>query len=136
MSELRVLGEIRERLTAAENAGDPEPICSAMADDIVLMVPNAPVQEGKAACAAFLRALLPSLLHEFDRRITYTSAETRLLGDTAFDRGTFAFVVVPRGGGTPAVNEGKYLWLYTRSEGTWKLSRVIVCLDETVAESP
>ena len=136
MSELRVLAEIRERLTAAENAGDPEPICAAMADDIVLMVPNATVQEGKAACAAFLRALLPSLLQEFDRRITYMSAETRLLGDAAFDRGTFSFVVAPRRGGAPEASEGKYFWLYTRSNRTWKLSRVIVCLDERTAESP
>ena len=44
-----------------------------------------------------------------------------LLFEALVDTGYTAFVVVPRGGGTPAVNEGKYLWLYTRSEGTWKL---------------
>jgi ketosteroid isomerase-like protein len=48
MSDVHVLAEIRERLNAAENAGDPEPICAVMADDVVLMAPSVPVQEGKA----------------------------------------------------------------------------------------
>jgi ketosteroid isomerase-like protein len=124
------LSEIRERLTAAENAGDPEPICAAMADDVVLMVPNAPVQEGRAACAIFLRELLPSLLREFERHITYTSAETRVLGESAYDRGTFKFSAAPRAGGPSEMSTGKYFFLYARSDETWKMSRVIVCLDE------
>ena len=130
MSDFRILSDIRERLTAAENAGDPEAICAAMADDVVLMVPSAPVLEGKAACAAFLHELLPSLLQEFDRHITYTSAEVYLCGDMSFDRGTFAFSVAPRTGGPSEVNVGKYFWLYERSAETWKLKRIIVCLDE------
>src|SRR5206468_3999601 len=130
MSDVHILSDIRDRLTAAENAGDPEPICAAMADDVVLMVPSAAVQEGKVACAAFLRELLPSLLQEFDRHINYTSTEVRLFGDIAFDRGTFAFSVAPRTGGPSEMNVGKYFWLYERSGETWKLARVIVCLDE------
>jgi uncharacterized protein (TIGR02246 family) len=131
MSDVHILSDIRDRLTAAENAGDPESICAAMADDVVLMVPSAPVQEGKAACAAFLRELLPSLLQEFDRHITYTTAEVLVFGDMAFDRGTFSFSVAPRNGGPSEVNFGKYFWLYERSGETWKLKRVIVCLDES-----
>jgi len=135
MPDVRILAEIRERLTVAENAGDPEPICAAMAEDVVLMAPSVAVQEGKAACAAFLRELLPSLVREFERHISYTSAEVRFLGDVAFDRGTFAFSVVPRTGGSAEINTGKYFWLYTRSDDSWKLTRVIVCLDENSAEA-
>jgi uncharacterized protein (TIGR02246 family) len=135
MSDVTVLSDIRERLTAAENAGDPEPICAAMADDMVLMVPSAPVQEGKCACAAFVRAVLPSLLQEFERHISYTSAEVHVFGDNAFDRGTFSFSVTPRAGGPSEVNVGKYLWFYTRTDDAWRLTRVIVCLDEA-AEHP
>jgi uncharacterized protein (TIGR02246 family) len=130
MSDIAVLSELRERLTAAENAGDPEPICAAMADDMALMVPNAPVQEGKAACAAFVRAVLPSLLQEFERHVSYTSAEVRVFDETAFDRGTFSFSVTPRAGGASEVNVGKYLWFYIRRDDSWRLARVIVSLDE------
>jgi uncharacterized protein (TIGR02246 family) len=134
MSDVRILTDIRERLTAAENAGDPEPICAAMTEDVVLMVPSASVKEGKAACAAFLGDVLPSLVLQFKREIAYTSAEVRVLGDTAIDRGTFTFSVAPRAGGPSEINTGKYLWLYTRSDNSWKLTRVIVCLDETSPE--
>ena len=136
MTDAQILAEIRERLTAAENAGDPEPICAAMADDVVLMAPNVPVQEGKVASASFVRDVLPSLLVEFERRITYTSAEVRIVGDIAFDRGTFSISIVPRGGGFLDISTGKYLWMYARSGTSWKLARVIVCLDENPAEAP
>jgi hypothetical protein len=64
MSDWRILSDIRDRLTAAENADDPEPISAAMSDDMVLIIPSASVQEGKGACVAFLRELLPSLVQE------------------------------------------------------------------------
>ena len=32
LSDLHILSDIRNRLTVAENAGDPEPICAAMSD--------------------------------------------------------------------------------------------------------
>ena len=134
MTDAQVLADIRERLNAAENAGDPEPICAAMADDVVLMAPSVPVQEGKAASSSFVRDVLPSLLVEFERRITYTSAEVRIVGDMGFDRGTFSFSVAPRTGGPTEVSTGKYFWMYARSGDTWKLTRVIVCLDENAAE--
>jgi hypothetical protein len=54
-----------------------------------------------------------------------------ILGDAAFDRGTFTFSVAPRAGGHSEVNTGKYFWLYARACETWKLTRVIVCLDES-----
>jgi ketosteroid isomerase-like protein len=135
MSDVRILAEIRERLSAAENAGDPEPICTAMAEDVVLMAPSVAMQEGKAACTAFLRELLPSLVREFERHISHTSAEVRFLGDVAFERGTFAFSVVPRTGGSTEINTGKCFWLYARSDDSWKLTWVIVCIDENAAEA-
>jgi ketosteroid isomerase-like protein len=105
------LGEILERLEAAENSGDAEYVVRMMADDVVVMVPNEPVQEGKAACAGFVRGMLAFMLEQFDRRIAYVSAETRLIGDYAFDRGTFSFTVAPKAGGETTRAQGKYLWL-------------------------
>jgi hypothetical protein len=70
-----------------------------MAADVVLIAPNVPVQEGKVASGSLVRAVLRSLLVKFERRITYTSAEVRIVGDVTFDRGTFSISVVPRAGG-------------------------------------
>lgn len=128
--QIQQLEQLRRRLEAAENAGDAEFICTMFADDAVLMVPNEPVQEGREACAAFIRDLLPSLCEQFDRRISYTSAEIRLLDGFAFDRGHFSFSATPRAGGETTEAHGKYLWLYSRSgDGAWQLARVIASLD-------
>jgi uncharacterized protein (TIGR02246 family) len=127
----RVLHEIRERLEAAENAGDTESFVAVMSDDMVLMVPDQPVQEGKASCAAFVRNVLSGLLSRFSRHITYTSDEVAVIGDVAFDRGTFAFTVTPREGGLTTRVTGKYLWLLRRDgDAPWRMSRVMMSVDE------
>jgi len=125
------LREIRTRLEAAENSGDAEYMSAMLADDAVIMVPTFAVQEGKAACAAFTREILSFLHTAFNRHITYVSAEVRVIGDYAFDRGTFSFTVTPKAGGPTETPCGKYFWLYSRaSDRSWKLARLIVNLDE------
>jgi uncharacterized protein (TIGR02246 family) len=129
--QIQELDGLRRQLEAAENAGNAEYICSVFAADAVLMVPNEPVQEGRDACARFIRDLLPSLLEYFERHVSYISAEVRLIGDFAFDRGEFSFSATPRSGGDTTEAHGKYLWLYSRSaEGSWQLARAIMSLDD------
>ena len=127
----QAIAEIRRRIEAAENAGDPEFFAELFAEDAVMMVPDFPVQDGRDACVAFLRELLPGLLEVFDRRITYTGSEVRVLEHAAFDRGEFAFTIRPRSGGDLSRVTGKYFWLYARAEdGGWRLSRAVVTRDD------
>ena len=98
-ADVRAIEDLRRRVEAAENAGDPEYCAGLLADDAVFLLPDFPVQTGRDACAAFLRDLMPGLIEFFDRRITYTGSEVRVLDDIAFDRGEFAFTVRPRSGG-------------------------------------
>ena len=106
-----------------------------MADDIVIMVPNVDVQEGKEACAEFLRGMLAWMIESLDRHIEYVSAEARVIADHAIDRGTFAFTATPKSGGDTVHAQGKYLWLYSRdADGSWKLARMIVSLDDEPEE--
>ena len=122
--------DIRRAAEAAENAGNAEYIADLFAEEAVLMVPDFPVQEGRTACAEFIRGLLPGLLSAFERRVSYTSAEVSVLGEIAFDRGSFSFTVRPKGGGATERVTGKYLWMYEREAGVWKWSRVIMTRDE------
>ena len=106
-----------------------------LAEDAVIMAPDQPVQEGKAACAAFLTDVIASLFEQFDRRIAYVSAEVRVIGEYAFDRGSFAFSIAPRSGGDTSRETGKYLFLYSRAaDGSWKIARAIVNLDAHESE--
>jgi ketosteroid isomerase-like protein len=95
------------------------------------MVPDLPIQEGKAACAGFVREVLAGLLERFNRQITYVSAEVRIIGDFAFDRGSFRLTASPKSGGETTRETGKYLFLYSRArDSSWKIARAIVSLDE------
>jgi ketosteroid isomerase-like protein len=130
-ADLKTLTAVRQALEAAENAGDADAAAAHFTDDIVLMVPDFPVQEGKAACLEFLRDLMGWLLAQYDRHITYVSAEAAIAGDMAFDRGTFSFTVTPRSGGEPTHVTGKYLWLLARTASQpWRVARLIVCRDD------
>lgn len=76
-TDWRQLADILRRLEAAENSGDADYIVSMMADDVVIMVPSEPVQEGKTACESFLRGMLGWMMEALDRHIEYaTSFET------------------------------------------------------------
>jgi len=133
--DVRQIEGILRRLENAENAGNTEAIGEMMAEDAVIMVPNYPVQEGKAECAGFVREVLGGLLHHFNRRIAYVSAEVRVTGDCAFDRGTFSFTISRRAGGETTQERGKYLFLYSRaSDHSWKIARAIVNLDDRDSE--
>jgi ketosteroid isomerase-like protein len=129
--EVQALHSIRERLQAAENAFDADPLVDVLTDDAVLMVPNEPTQEGKAECAAFVRRVLADQQAWFDRQISYVSEEISVRGDVGFDRGAFSFTVIARHDGRRTDASGKYFWLYIRSQsGNWKLSRAILSLDD------
>ena len=130
-ADAAVLHAYREQLQAAENAFDPDPIVRLMADDMVLMVPNEPVQEGKPGCTAFVRRMLTEQQEWFDRVISYVSEEVAIRGEVAFDRGSFSFTVVVKHDGRRSEATGKYFWMYVLDrDGGWKLARAILSLDD------
>ena len=136
-ADVREIAHILRRIEVAENTGNFSEIADMLAEDAVIMVPNQPVQEGKAACARFVENVMASLLDQFDRRIVYVSAEVRVIGDCGFDRGSFTFTVAPRSGGTTSRETGKYLFLYSRAvDGSWKIACAIVNLDDHDGEEP
>jgi uncharacterized protein (TIGR02246 family) len=117
-------------IEAAENSGRPERLADLFAEDAVLMAPDFPVQEGKEECAAFVTRVLTDLFQDFDRRIVYTSAEVRMIGQHAFDRGRYTFNLIPKAGGEATQGTGSYLFLYSKNHaGDWKLARAIVNQD-------
>lgn len=130
-ADVRAVAALREALEAAENAGDADAAAALLTDDAVVMVPEFPVQEGRAACASFLREIMGWLSAQFDRHIAYMSAEVVVIGDMAFDRGTFSFTVLPKSGGASTQVTGKYLWLLRRTAAEpWKVARLIVSRDD------
>ena len=131
MSDRRAIETIRKTLEQAENAFDAEATAALFDDDVVLMVPDYPVQEGKPAATAFTAAIFEFFRSHLNRRIIYTSAEVSLFGDIAIDRGTFRFDVKEIGDKAYERVTGKYLWvLRRRGAAGWKIARSIISRDD------
>ena len=119
------LGRLREAIVAAECSGDLTTFAAALDDDAVVMPPDAPARQGKAACLAFMHDVLLTLLAQFERELVCESAEIVVEGDLAFDRGSFVQTLREKDSGLVVRERGHYLWLYVRRDAEWKLARVI-----------
>jgi ketosteroid isomerase-like protein len=119
------LHAMRESIVAAECSGDLAFFITTLDDDAVVMPPDAPAREGKAACLSFVSDVLQAMLAQFDRELVCESAEIVVDGGFAFDRGSFFQTLREKDSGLVVRERGHYLWLYTRRAEGWKLSRVI-----------
>lgn len=121
-ADRQAIAAVTAQTQAAENAGSVEQMQGHFADDLVMMGPNMPAVAGADSVAAAMRAFFET----FTMQIEYSNQEIVVLGDWAFDRGTYRQTLTPKSGGDPVPQSGKYLWLYRRhSDGSWKQSRVI-----------
>ena len=128
------IAALRSALAVAENAFDADAVTAHLTEDAVFMVPDYPVQEGRDACAAFMREAMGWLSAHVDRHIEYVSHEVVVLGDLGFDRGTFSFTVSPKSGGDRSQVTGKYFWLLRRESGAWRVARLAVVQDGDAEE--
>jgi ketosteroid isomerase-like protein len=123
--DARQLTRLRDAIVAAECSGDVAFFASVLDDDAVVLPPDAPAREGKAACLSFVRDVLRAMLSQFERELACESAEIVVDGSLAFDRGSFAQTLREKGTGDVIRERGHYLWVYVRRGTDWKLARVI-----------
>jgi uncharacterized protein (TIGR02246 family) len=124
-NDLAALQELIDRTNDAERRGDAEAFVAGFADDVVIMAPGEAPLEGREACREFVSGVLSWVVVAFDRELTYTTSELRVLGDWAFERGSYAHTFSPRDGGSPEQERGSYLWLFRREPDGWRIARVI-----------
>jgi uncharacterized protein (TIGR02246 family) len=117
---------LHQKDRAASKARDLATLLSLCSDDCVMLPPGEDPIVGKRAIRASLER---DLEQEQDYRITeyvHNFAEVKLLGDWAFEWGTFSAAAVPVGGGPPIRSSGKILRILERQAGlTWKVARSI-----------
>ncbi|MDA2934266.1 SgcJ/EcaC family oxidoreductase, partial [Acidobacteria bacterium AH-259-D05] len=75
----RVLGDYENAL----NTGDLDSVMALYADDAVFMPENAPVQVGEQEIRAFYQT---NIFEQITLDLTFTAAETEVLGEWAFAR--------------------------------------------------
>jgi ketosteroid isomerase-like protein len=95
------------------------------AEDIVVLPPNGPTVEGRAASRAACEAG-ETTIQDF----TLTSLDIDGYGDLAFDRGTFSQTYVSEGMAEAVTINGKYvLILRKQADGSWLWTVLVYNLD-------
>ncbi len=117
----QAIREQHHRATSALSAGDLDSMMAVYADDVVMLPPNEPAREGTAA----IRSMWEGLLSAFGVEVAVSVEEVNVVGEWAFERGTFEMKLTPRSGEAPVEDSGKYLDVLRRNaDGDWKYWRL------------
>lgn len=128
--ELEAIEALHRRDMAAARAGDAEALSALWTADIVALAPGSPTRRGREEALASLRRSLAASAEWETVDYVLRFEEVRLLGDHAWDWGTFEGVVRHRTTGETARSSGKLLRILRRTpEGEWRVHRTIWNVD-------
>jgi uncharacterized protein (TIGR02246 family) len=117
-----VVNNVRNEFISAFNAGDAAKVASQYASDAVIMPTHQPIITGRDAIENYNK----TFFEMYTATIKLSPVETKVFGERALDRGTYTIQLVPKAGGNPMMDEGKYLVLLQRqADGSWKLTHDI-----------
>ena len=120
--DLKAIDSIRDAHVAAVNAGDARAWAALFTDDGVQMPPNMPVNVGRSLIESWSKAFMDLFGLEFALSVE----EVRVLGEWAFEQGTYTISLSPKLGGPSMQDAGKYITIYKRKSGeSWRMARDI-----------
>jgi len=120
--DLAAVNAVREAWVAAYNAADADGVAALYTEDAIDMPANEPTVSGRTA----IRERTAAQFGMAKATATVTADETQLMGDWAFDRGTYSVTMTPTAGGDSMTVEGRYVVILRRqADGSWKLVRGI-----------
>ena len=112
--DLEAIEAVTSSWSEAMNAKDWDALAALYTEDAVMMAPDAPAIEGRAAIREFFVAFPPVESIQLD------ALDVDGRGDLAFVRGTYIMTLVSEEG--PVEDVGKYLEIRRReADGTWRL---------------
>jgi uncharacterized protein (TIGR02246 family) len=129
-NDLHAIEAVNQRDVQAALAGDAAMMMSQWTDDIVLLSPAGPIMCGRVAIAEAFRGVENPGIVEYVLDIQ----EVKILGDHAFQWGTYHYSVRPRAGGETVRTNGKIMRILQRQpDGSWKIHRGISTVDPPTA---
>ncbi len=111
----------RTEYVDAWRAADAARVANVYTEDAIVLYPNQAAIAGRPAIRAYFNAFFDEFAQE---RFDLKSDEIQVAGPWAFDRGTYQWRGMPRAGGDPIDDHGKYLVILQRqANGSWKVAR-------------
>ena len=124
--DLRAIEAINQRDVQYAKANDPAMMMSQWTDDFVVLPPTGPILRGRSVIAEAIRGVESPETLEWVLDIQ----EVKVLGDHAFQWGTYHGTVRPRSGGETVRTGGKLMRILQRqSDGSWKMHRTIYTVE-------
>lgn len=129
-NDLRAIEAINQRDVQFALANDATMMMSQWTDDFVLLPSAGPIMRGRATIAdAFLGVESPDIVE-----YVLDVQEVQVLGDHAFQWGTYRYGMRPRAGGETVRTGGKLMRILQRQpDGSWKMHRSIATIDPATA---
>ena len=133
-ADVDAIAKVRTAYQAAANKQSPAEIAKLFAADGVEMPPNAPAASGRAAIEAFHKGFAKQWMQH---GITVTSTSTKVMGDTAYDIGTYKQQIMSNANGSVVDDKGKYVVLFKKDgAGNWLISHAIYNSDNPPPPPP
>jgi len=128
-NDLRAIEAIDLRDVQFALAGDATMMLSQWTDDFVLLPPAGPILRGRSVIAEAFQGVKSPEIVEYVLDIQ----EVKVLGDHAFQWGTYHYSVRPRAGGETVRTSGKLMRILQRQpDGSWKMYRGIATVDAPI----
>lgn len=115
------IAELSRTWLDAYFAGDVETILAITHDEAVIMPHNRPTASGEVA----IRELFESPAGRSEIDLIDDPAEIRITGSWAYTRGRYTLAANAASGDTDPVRDGRYLLIFEKGNGGWRLLRSI-----------
>ena len=128
------IAKVRTAFQTAAGTQNGAAIAKLFVADGVEMAPNTPAARGRAAIEAYHKAFGQQwMMHG----MTITPAETKVMGDTAYDIGTYKQQIMSMKGGGVIDDKGKYVVLLKKDgSGNWLITHAIYNSDLPLPPPP
>jgi len=129
------IAKVRAAYQAAVQVQDAAAIAKLYAPDGVEMPPNARAAKGRAAIEAYHKSMAQQFMVH---GMTIASTDAHVMGDRAYDVGTYKQSLMPQKGGPVVDDQGKYIVLLMKdvASGNWWITHTIYNTDLPMPAPP
>jgi uncharacterized protein (TIGR02246 family) len=122
-ADAKAIGDTLDIYISAWKASDAGRIAGLYSDDAVILPGDHPAETGHTAIVKYNQDFFDQYM---PGGFTISTHDRQIIGDWAFDSGSYTFSATPKAGGKPISDRGKYVVIMRRQpDGSWKWYRDI-----------
>lgn len=131
MTDHEAIHQAIESFATSYNAGDLSALLAYYDDDLIKLRQGAPA-ESKAETERRVREVFA----RFDTRVEVENLDIEVSGDMAYTRGVYVVTLRPREGGETRKMVRRYLEVWRKRAGRWRVARTMDNMEEVADRTP